>query len=387
MGRVQNRDNSKKLIAVLTNHCDDIYCFRRELLEALRDEGYQLLISCPDGDKFLLIDEVIDYIYDDPYIDRRGTSLINDFKLMLHYYRLLKKYKPDVLLCYTIKANVYASMAAAAAKIPYINNVTGLGSVINKGKLMQNFILTLFKIAFRHSDCVMFQNEDNLKFAVEKKIVHGKYRRIPGSGVNTDHFSLQEFPEGGNGKSGKEVVFCYIGRIMKEKGIDDFISAAKHTKQNYPKTQFNIIGFIEPTESEYEKIFEELSQNNIIKYYGNQKDVRPFVGQSHAIIQPSVYGEGMSNVILESASVGRVVFTTDNPGCRDSVEHQVTGFIFPKHGVQELCREIEIFMNMANEERMKMGLRGREKMLREFSRKYVVQAYLEEINTILKSKG
>ena len=230
MGRIKTRDESKKLIALLTNHCDDVYCFRKELLQGLDKAGYQLLISCPDGDKFSLIDEELDYLYDDPVIDRRGTSIISDFKLMLHYYRLIKEYKPDVLLCYTIKPNIYASIAATIANVPYINNVTGLGSVINKGKMMQKFILTLFKISFRHSACIMFQNEENKNFAKEKKLVHGKYRRIPGSGVNTQHFALQEFPVGGNGKSGADVVFCYIGRILKEKGIDDYLATASCIK-------------------------------------------------------------------------------------------------------------------------------------------------------------
>lgn len=387
MGRIRERDKSKKLIAVLTNHCDDIYCFRRELLEGLKSAGYQILISCPDGDKFSLIDECIDYIYDDPVIDRRGTSIINDFKLILHYYHLLKEQKPDVVLCYTIKANVYASIAATIAGVPYINNITGLGSVVNKGKMMQNFILKLFKVAFYHSDCVMFQNEENLKFAQENKIIKGKYRRIPGSGVNTNHFALQEFPQGGNGSEGEKIVFCYIGRIMKEKGIDDYLSAAKYIKEKYPCTEFNIIGFIEPTEKEYYEQFQELQDAGIVTYYGNQKDVRPFIGHSHAIIQPSVYGEGMSNVILESASTGRVIFTTDNPGCRDAVENQVTGFIFPKYGTKELCAYIEDFLKMSNDNRKKMGILGREKMISEFSRDYVVHAYLEEIEDILKTRG
>ena len=387
MGRVTKRDESKKLIALLTNHCDDVYCFRKELLQNLEENGYQLLISCPDGDKFSLIDAELEYIYDDPIIDRRGTSIISDFKLMIHYYRLIKKYKPDTLLCYTIKPNVYASIAATITRTPYINNVTGLGSVINKGTIMQKFILTLFKIAFRHSDCIMFQNEENKRFAVEKGLVSGNHRRIPGSGVNTQHFSLQEYPPGGDGKVGEKVVFCYIGRILKEKGIDDYLETAGYIKDKYPCTTFDIIGFIEPTEKEYYEKFETLQKAGIINYHGNQKDVRPFITQSHAIIQPSVYGEGISNVLLEAASSGRVLFTTDNPGCRDTVENKVTGFVFPKHGVDTLCAQIEEFLRISNNKRKEMGELGREKMVKEFSRKYVVDAYLTEIEKILKSKG
>ena len=387
MGRIKERNQSKKLVALLTNHCDDVYCFRKELLEGLRDAGYQLLISCPDGDKFTMIDNELDYLYDDPFIDRRGTSIVNDFKLMIHYYRLIKRYKPDVLLCYTVKPNVYASIAATVAKVPYINNVTGLGSVINKGRIMQKFILGLFKVAFRRSNCVMFQNEENMQFAKENRIVRGHYRRIPGSGVNTRHFALQPLPDAGNGEIGENVTFCYIGRILKEKGIDDYLAVAQYIKGKYPCTEFNIIGFIEPTENEYYEKIQKLQDEGIVHYYGNQKDVRPFIAKSHAIIQPSVYGEGISNVLLESASVGRVLFTTDNAGCRDTVNNNITGFVFPKHGTDTLCIQIEEFLKMPNEARMKMGQLGREKMIQEFSRDYVVCAYLTEIKNILQLEG
>ena len=153
----------KPIVALLTNNDDDVYCFRLELIQAILAGGFQMLISCPDGPKFEALEEIglrknQEFIYDDPPIDRRGTNVANDGKLMLHYRGLLKKYKPSVVLTYTAKPNVYASLVAQHLHIPVINNVTGLGSVLNESGIKQKFIMWLFKTAYRGSSCIMFQN-------------------------------------------------------------------------------------------------------------------------------------------------------------------------------------------------------------------------------------
>ena len=374
--------HAKGLIAVLTNNDDDIYCFRKELIEALINEGYEVLISCPYGEKFELLKH-IQYIYDDPEIDRRGTNVFADFKLLCHYKRLFKKYRPKVVLTYTAKPNVYASIAAQQLKIPYINNVTGFGSVLNKKGPMRAFIMGLFKMAYRSADCIMFQNSTNMALAVDNGMVKGHYRLIPGSGVDTVRYPLQKYPDGGNGKDGEPVVFNYIGRILRDKGVDDYIAAAKTIKAKYSNVEFNMLGFIEPTESHYETELDELGKNNTVIYRGSQKDVKPFIARAHATIHPSIYGEGMSNVLLESAASGRPLITTDNPGCRETVNDKETGFIYRGGNREELVERIEAFLAMPNEERRLMGERGREKVSKEFSRAIVVGAYLEEIDKIL----
>ena len=372
----------KGLIAVLTNNDDDIYCFRKELIEALINEGYEVLISCPYGEKFELLKH-IRYEYDNPIIDRRGTNIFADFKLFCHYKKLFKKYRPKVVLTYTAKPNVYASIAARQLKIPYINNITGFGSVLNKTGLMRKFIMQLFKTAYRGADCIMFQNSTNMQFAIDNGMVKGHYRLIPGSGVDINRYPLQEYPEGGNGREGKTVIFNYIGRILKDKGVDDYIAAAKQIKERYPNVEFNMLGFIEPTELHYEAELEELGKNNTVIYRGSQKDVKPFIARAHATIHPSIYGEGMSNVLLESAASGRPLIATDNPGCQETVNNGQTGFIYHGGDVKELVEKIESFLSMPNEERKAMGERGREKVSKEFSRTIVVEAYLEEIARII----
>ena len=373
----------KHLIALLTNNDDDIYCFRKELIEGIIDAGYEMLISCPDGEKFELMKH-IEYRYDDPVIDRRGTNIVADAKLFLHYFRLFIKNKPSVVLTYTAKPNVYAGLAAYLLGIPVISNVTGFGSVLNEGGFKQKLIMSLFKFAFRRSACVMFQNSTNMKLAEETGMVKGEHKLIPGSGVNTDRYPLQPYPDGGDGKSGEKVVFNYIGRILHDKGVDDYIEAAKRIKAEYPETKFNMLGFIEPTEIHYEKLLSDLEEKDIIKYRGSQKDIKPFVTASHATIHPSTYGEGMSNVLLESASSGRPIISTDNPGCQETFIDGKTGFIYHGGDVDALCNQIKKFLALPNEERKSMGEKGREYIKANFSRDIVIRAYHEKIKSLCK---
>lgn len=377
-------NKKKPLIALLTNNDDDVYCFRKELIEGIIQNGYNVLISCPYGPKFELMKD-IKYKYDDLEIDRRGTSITADLKLFRHYQVLFKKYRPAVVLTYTAKPNVYASVAARQLGIPVINNVTGLGSVLEKKGVMKKFIMELFKFAYSKSACIMFQNSTNMQLAKDLGWVHGKCRLIPGSGVALGRFPVQDYPDGGDGKTGTPVVFNYIGRILHDKGVDDYIEAAKRIKVEYPATEFNMIGFIEPTEAHYKAELKELSEQGIIKYRGSQKDVKPYIARSHATIHPSTYGEGMSNVLLESAASGRPLITTDNPGCQETLDNQVTGFIYHGGNVDQLVEKIQRFLAMQNADRKQMGLKGRKKIETEFSREIVVKAYLKEINRLVRS--
>lgn len=373
----------KPIIALLTNNDDDIYCFRKELIEALISEGYEMLISCPDGPKFELMKE-IPYIYDNPNIDRRGTNPLKDFGLLIHYHNLFRKYRPAVVLTYTAKPNVYASIAAHRMGIPVINNLTGLGSVVNESGFKQKFIMWLFKLAYQNSACMMFQNATNMQIAIDNGMVKGDYKLIPGSGVNTERYPLQPYPEGGDGKTGAIVVFNYIGRILKDKRIDDYIAAAKLIKEKYPQTEFNILGFIEPTEMHYKAELEQLRKDNIVIYRGSQKDVKPFIAKAHCTIHPSTYGEGMSNVLLESASSGRFIITTNNPGCQETAEDGRTGYIYQGGNIKALVEAIEHFLALPNKTRKEMGEAGRERVKTNFSREFVIKAYKDKIKELLQ---
>ena len=394
MNMQQMNTNGKPCIAVITNHDDDLYCMRLELVRTLLDEGYSLLISCPDGPKLDLMKRQYglrrgcDFLYDNPEIDRRGTNPLRDWKLFCHYFRLLRKVRTAVVLTFSAKPNVYAGLAARALQIPAISNLTGLGTVMKKKGLKQALILAAFRPAFRSSFCVMIQNEANLRFAQEHRLLNGPCRRLSGSGVSLERFPLQEYPDGGNGTDGQVVVFNYLGRIMKEKGIDTYLELARRIKSRHPATEFNVIGFVEPTENHYLQILKEMSEEGIIAYRGEQESVLPWIARSHAIIHPSVYGEGISNVLIENASCGRPVFTTDNDGCRETVEHGTSGFLYDPARPEELEALVEHFLTgMTNRERMLMGLEGHRKAIREFDRNKVVNEYMRLIRPLTSERA
>jgi galacturonosyltransferase len=232
----------------------------------------------------------------------------------------------------------------------------------------------------------MFQNAKNMELAKELGMVKGKYRLLPGSGVDVDRFPACEYPEGGDGKEGAPVIFNYIGRILHDKGVDDYIGAAKRIKAEYPNTEFNMLGFIEPSEAHYENELRELEKEGTVLYRGQQTDVRPWIERSHCIIHPSTYGEGMSNVLLENASSARPIITTDNPGCEETVIDGVSGFIFKGGDVDALCAAIARFLATDNEKRKTAGLRGREFVSENFSRETVISEYLTEIKELLEGR-
>lgn len=382
--------SGKPVVALLTNNDDDVFCFRLELIRSILSNGYQLLISCPDGPKFEVLDEEYglrknrDFLYDDLDIDRRGTNVAKDVKLVWHYYRLFCRVRPSVILTYTAKPNVYATLVAKMLRIPTICNVTGFGSALYGDGFKQKLIMGLFKTAYRSASYIMFQNSTNMKKAIDLGWVKNECRLIPGSGVALERYPAAPYPNGGDGVSGETVVFNYIGRILHDKGVDDYIEAAKRIKSRFPRTEFNLLGFIEPTESHYEEELAELERQDIVHYRGSQKDVRPWIERSHAIIHPSTYGEGMSNVLLENASSARPIITTDNPGCRETVDDGISGFLYHGGNVDQLVDRIELFLSeVPNSVRRQMGLEGRKKVEKEFDRNIVINAYLEEIKALI----
>lgn len=369
--------HNKKIVALLTNHDDDVYCFRKELIESFVKEGYKVIVSCPYGPKIELMPKSSEIEYRDIYIDRRGTNPIKDLKLFLEYLNFMKEVQPDIVLCYTAKPNVYGSIAAKMSHIPYINNVTGLGSVLKKGKFLKMCVMLLFKLAYRSSACIFFQNEENMKLALKKGFVNGKYKLIPGSGVDLKRFPVQKYPN-----NGTKTIFNYIGRVLKDKGVDDYIEVAKRVHRNHQNTEFNIIGFIEPTEEYYRDELKKLEEQGIVYYRGSQNDVRPFIKRSDAIIHPSTYGEGISNVLLENAASGRPIITTDNPGCKETVEKGKTGFIYRGGNVNELEKTVEYFLTLDVKERENIGLLGRKRVETFFSRSIVIESYLEILKEV-----
>lgn len=359
-------------ILILANSSVGLYRFRRELIEELVKEN-DVYVDIPDDEYRDEIKKLKCKVNKNCYLNRRGTNPIQDLRLLNYYKSMIQYHNPDVVLTYTIKPNVYGGMACARYKVPYIVNITGLGTAIENRGLLQNITLLLYKYGLRNARKVFFQNNNNQNFMINHKIIKTAYEVLPGSGVNTEEFFYVPYS---NEKS--KIVFLTIGRIMRDKGIDELLSAAEMIKQTHSNLEFRLIGDFDEN---YRDIVEEYHNRGVINYLGSMKDVRPFIAESHAIIHPS-YHEGMSNVLLEAASIGRPVIATDIPGCKEAFDDNLSGISFEPRDVESLVKAIEAFLKMSSKEHDEMGKAGRKKMEKQFSRTIVVDKYMEEIKKI-----
>ena len=364
-----NSDSAKKKVLFLVNHDVVIYNFRLELVERLINDGYEVHISSPYGER---IDDLVSLgaIFHDITMDRHGMNPISELKLLLSYRRLFEEVKPDMVLGYTIKPNIYGAMAAGWRNIPFVANITGLGTAVENPGISQKLMLLLYKIAFRKIQKVFFQNTENQQFFIDHKIALGKHGLLPGSGVNLERFTLKEYP------NGDTIRFAFISRIMKEKGIDQYLEAAEAIKEKYPNTEFHICGFCE---TEYEGKLNEFNDNGTVIYHGMLRDVAGFLDDIHCVVHPTYYPEGLSNVLLEASASGRPIITTDRSGCREVIEDGVNGYMIPQKDSKALIEAIDKFMQLDYESKKAMGIAGRKKVEKEFDRQIVVNKYLGEL--------
>lgn len=359
-----------KKVLFMVNRDFVLYNFRIELVQKLIKEKYQVYICLPYGEK---VEEMVSMgcKFIPIEIDKRGTNPIHDIKLIRKYRSIFSEIKPDIILLYTTKVCIYGGIIAGKMKIPYLLNVSGLGTAVENKSILQILMINLYRQATKHAKCVFFQNKENQDFFKQHHIYKGNQKLIPGSGVNVDRWYLMDYPSDED-----SVEFLFIARVIKEKGIEEYLTAAKQIKKEYPKTVFHILG---PCDGNYKDILNEYEQQGIIKYHGMVQDTREYLKNVHCTIHPSFYPEGISNVLLESAACGRPVITTDRSGCRDVVDDGITGYIFEQRNTEQLIVKIRQFMALSNEERKNMGIAGREKVVREFDRNKVLDAYMKEM--------
>lgn len=359
-------------VLFLVNHDVVIYNFRLELVERLLSDGHNVVISSPYGERIEDL-KALGCEYRAIEMSRHGTNPFKELGLISEYKKLLKEVKPDIVFAYTIKPNIYGSMACRMLKIPCVTNITGLGTAVENGGIMQKITVILYKAAFGKVKKIFFQNEENMQFFKDKKITdQSKYQLIPGSGVNLERFSPIEYPA-----DDSVVEFAFISRIMKEKGIDQYMDAAKAIKKKYPNTIFHVCGFCE---QDYEDKLKMLEHDGIIKYHGMVRDVRSVLANVHCTVHPTYYPEGLSNVLLESSACARPIITTDRSGCREVIDDGINGFIVKQKDSSDLIEKIEKFLNLTSEEKRNMGLAGRKKAENEFDRQIVVDAYVSLID-------
>lgn len=361
----------KMKVLILANNDAGLYKFRKELIEKLC-ETHTVFIALPYGEFIESLKELgCKYI---PFeFNRRGTNPIADISQIRKYIKIIKEIKPDVVLTYTIKPNVYGGIACQITKTHYITNITGLGTAIENGGILSYISTSLYRIGLLKASCVFFQNNENREVFLKKKLVHCKTRLIPGSGVNLIYHNLVPYPNDNEG-----IRFLFVGRIMKDKGIGELIEAMERIRKEYKQVTLDVVGW---SDEDYSEILKAAQQRGDIRYHGSQTDVRPFYAQCHCTILPS-YHEGTANVMLESSATGRPVITTRVSGCKETFTEDVTGLGCDVKDVESLIVAMKRFIALSHSQREKMGLLARKKMEAEYDRNMVVNAYQEEIEFI-----
>lgn len=357
-------------ILVLTNSSGGLYDFRNELLVGLL-EKHKVIISLPDTMKVKELEEEGCEIIITP-INRRGVNPKEDGKLFLVYRKLLKRIKPDLVITYTIKPNIYGGFACRLLRIPYMATITGLGGAFDRKGLFLKMIISMYRMGLKKAECIFFQNMENKEIFEGYRIRGKKERLVNGSGVNLVRHTFEEYP-----KEGK-TIFLFVGRVMKERGILEYLEAA--VRLHREDVEFAILGYCD---EDYQELLNEYEEKGIILQWGFQTEVHPFLAKACAIVVASFH-EGMSNALIEAAATGRPVIASDISGCREAFEEGVTGFGFAPGNADDLIGAMEKFLALSGEEQALMGKAAREKMEREFDRNRVIGAYIEEVDTLLR---
>ena len=370
-----------KKILIAINFDEGLYNFRKELLERLLAEGYEVHVAAPLGEFSEKLTGMGCILHDTP-LSRRGKNPFAEISLLRCYSVILKSVRPDVVLTYTIKPNVYLGFLCGHRNVPFITTITGLGTAVEGSGLLQRFTKALYRRAMKHARIVFFQNKDNEELFLQEGIADGRHRMLPGSGVNLTHFAYREFPVD-DGQSGYDTKaeFLFISRVMEEKGIEQFLDTAETIKAKYPHTTFRILGFLEDDYTGAERL-KRLADQGIVIFEGSVADVRPYIAASQCTLHPSFYPEGMSNVCLETAASGRAVITTDRPGCRDTIVDGETGLLIKERDSADLIQKVENFLQMSYDERKAMGRKARSYMEEHYDRRIVVERYLQAIREI-----
>lgn len=357
-------------VMIICNSLMGLISFRKELIESLVNDKNEVLVVAPSDD----LSEVLikmGCIFIPVEMESRGTNPLHDLKLINNLKKIIKNEKPNIVLTYTIKPNAYAGHICGKLKIPFIANVTGLGTSVEQPGILQKITLFLYKRGLKRASCVFFQNKANLDFMLSHKVVKGNYKLIPGSGVNLSYHTLLPYPED------NVIKFLFISRILFEKGIEEYLECAKYIKEKYPNTEFHILGKCD--DDKYSNMLEELQKKNIVIYHGAVSDVREYHKISNCTIHPSFYPEGMSNVLLESCAAGRPIITTNRPGCKEIVEDGINGFMIECRDTDGLKQKVEKFINLSYEDKKQMGINGRKKVEKQFDRNIVIKAYMDLI--------
>lgn len=363
-------------ILIICNNAVGLYSFRGMLIKSLIEKGHNVSAIVPiiDGKNELIAEEQLTKLNCSLIhvpIDRRGMNPLKDFKLFRRFKAVIKAEKPELVITYTIKPNIYGGLACRLLKVPYAVNITGLGTAFQHEGLLRAFVTFLYKYALKKAKVVFFENIENRDLMVSSGIIkESKTYVLPGAGVDLDHFSYADYPQDNDGTR-----FLFIGRIMQEKGVDELFDAMLRLREDGVNCSLDVVGGFEDN---YSKVIEKYSNEGWLHYHGFQSDVRPFIANSHCFVLPS-WHEGMANTNLECAAMGRPVITSNIHGCLEAVEDGVSGFLCERRNLDSLYWVLKNFSELSLSKKRDMGIQGRERMEQLFDKRIVVKLTGEQL--------
>lgn len=368
-----------KTILISINTSWNIYNFRTGLMDALKKHGYQIITAAPNDHYTPKLKMIVDAHIDLP-MQNAGTSPLDDILLFFRYLKILRAIRPTVFLAYTIKPNIYGTLAARFLGIPVINNVSGLGTAFIHDNWLTHIVKKLYRIAFKSSACVFFQNAEDRDLFVNLHLVAAeKTSLLPGSGINLDDFKpVAKFPS-------QDISFVLIARLLWDKGIGEYVEAARIVKASHPNSIFRLVGplGVENKTAILKDTVDSWIQEGVIEYVGESDNIRDVIATHDCVVLPS-YREGMSRVLLEGAAMGKPLIATNVAGCKDVIEDGINGFLCHVKNAEDLANKIMQFIHLSDDQRKVMSVASRKKAEAEFDEKRVFDAYLKKIRVLTK---
>ena len=364
-------------VIIALNTAWNLVNFRAGLIRALVAEGYEVVAVAPNDEYAPRLAELGCRFVALP-MDNKGTHPGRDLLLFFRFLNLLRRERPDVFLGYTVKPNVYGSLAAHVLGIPVVNNIAGLGAVFIRDNWLTRLVRLLYRTALSRSRHIFFQNNEDMQLFVEHGLVSpGKASRLPGSGIDLDIFSYVPMSP----LEDRPFRFLLVARLLWDKGVGEYVEAACIIRRNHPNATFQLLGFLDvknPTAVSSTQM-DDWVKEGVVEYLGVADDVKPYMAAADCVVLPS-YREGVPRSLLEAAAIGRPIVTTDAAGCRDAVDDGVNGLLCRVGNADDLAEKLLRMIAMTPEDRELMGQAGRRKMELEFDEKIVIRRYLEVIN-------
>ncbi|PJK27900.1 glycosyltransferase family 1 protein [Minwuia thermotolerans] len=358
-------------VVMTVNAAWNIWNFRRDLVAALLAEGHDITVAAPPDDSVAEL-EALGCRFIPLKMSAQSLSPVEGMKLRAQYKDLFRSQRPDIVLSYTIKNNIFGAMAARACRVPFIPNVTGLGTAFLSGGILQFVAEGLYRQAFSQLPVVFFQNRDDRDLFLARGIIRADQARLlPGSGIDLRRFAAAAYAD-----DAEATIFLMIGRLLRDKGVREFVDAARMVRRHRPDAQFRLLGAVDAanrTAIDRETVA-RWEREGVVEYLGVQPDVRPSIAAAHCVVLPS-YREGAPRTLIEAAAMARPLIATDVPGCRDVVDHGNTGFLCEPGDAASLAAACQTFLSLPRETRAAMGRAGRARMAAAFDQTIVLDAY------------